>query len=297
VIGIEESATMGVSAVRRRCGWCSAVVLALVLAGAGCEAGGARSGAVVVRDPWRSAGVAHPQVTSRLDDGLAVVRVEALTTLPIGDQADGDAAAGFGERVAKIAWRTHRGRLDLLEVTSGEHGADGGRHNRRWSRADLQHRFGPRPAGLDQGQPASQLEPGAGPYRDARADRLEPATGILRDVIAVTARDRYAATPPGAGRDRSECYGGLLGDKPTGTYRDSLEAEIVVPGGRPAEATLAELAGYWSARGLQVDTDELDTGLATLRAKVPTVGQVLAEVGTGAPGTTRLSAVTECHRP
>jgi hypothetical protein len=276
---------------------CAAAVLALALAGTGCGGGGTTSPAGQARDPWQAAGVAHPQLTSHLDNGLTVVEVQAVTVLPVGDQPGGEGIVRFGERVAKIAWRTHRGRLDVLEATSGEQGVERSRHSRRWSRADLQHRFGARPGGLDQGRPPRRLEPAAGLYRDTRVDRLAPATGILRDVIAATARDRYAVTPPITAEDRSECYGGFLGDKPTGTYRDSPQAEVVVPGGRPAEATLPELAEYWAALGLDVDTDELDTGLATLRAKLPTVGQLLADVVTEGSGTLRLSAVTECQRP
>jgi hypothetical protein len=91
--------------------------LALMLATAGgCGTDPTRTGTragAAREDPWQAAGVAHPQLTSHLDNGHTVVEVQAFTVLPISDNSDGNGATGFGERVAKIVWRRHRGRLDV----------------------------------------------------------------------------------------------------------------------------------------------------------------------------------------
>ncbi|WP_119728395.1 hypothetical protein [Thermomonospora amylolytica] len=52
---------------------------------------------------------------------------------------------GFGERAAKIAWRTHQDRVDALEVSVRDE--SGHADDRTWRRTELESAFGPRLAG------------------------------------------------------------------------------------------------------------------------------------------------------
>jgi hypothetical protein len=130
---------------------------------------------------WRTAGVTDPMIAQGMEDGRLVVTVVARTRLPLPDEANEE---GFARRAAKIVWRTYVGRVDVLELSSGEGVADATLRTRTWQAAELEHGFGPRPAGLDAGGTPAPLAAGDGPYRSPESRGLTTRTAWCKPYSA-----------------------------------------------------------------------------------------------------------------
>jgi hypothetical protein len=111
-----------------------AVVVAVVLL-AGCDLA---TGTVRTATELRDAGIRNPDL--QYDNGVARVEFD-----PAGGPAE---ALREGNRAAEVIWRNLPFRVDRITVTA--RGQDSLFAQRAYSRADLEARFGPRPAGLDQ---------------------------------------------------------------------------------------------------------------------------------------------------
>ncbi|MQA95795.1 MAG: hypothetical protein GEV11_14485 [Streptosporangiales bacterium] len=253
------------------------------------------------RDPWSSAGVDEPRIDSRSTGGRTVVTVRAETTLPLEDR---DNQEGFAERAAKIAWRSHLGRMDTLEITAGQQGHPERARTRTWPRAELGKAFGPRLAGLDAGDEAAlrqQLPAADGAYSGRKADRVGRGDAILRELLRTTARERLGAEPRLPETEPEECYGGLSGADPTGEFRTDAEAEMPRPRGAHPLASLLATADQWSRLGLDVDRSGLFLGNEdTIRAELPGVGRAALEdlpARGDRKAALQLSYATDCLKP
>ena len=111
----------------------AAVVVAVALL-AGCDLA---TGTVRTATELRDAGIRNPDL--QYDNGVARVEFD-----PAGGPAE---ALREGNRAAEVIWRNLPFRVDRITVTA--RGQDSLFAQRAYSRADLEARFGPRPAGLD----------------------------------------------------------------------------------------------------------------------------------------------------
>jgi hypothetical protein len=146
-------------------------------------------------DAWVSAGVGDPRISTRTEGGRTTVTVHAETDLPLENTENRD---GFGERVAKILWRTHLGRIDTAKVTTLQQGNPDSRRDRTWKRAELERAFGPRLAGLDAGDEAAvraELPAGDGRYADRSVDGLPPSARRAWTTSAWRRPVSFARTP------------------------------------------------------------------------------------------------------
>jgi len=112
-----------------------AVVVAAVALLAGCDLA---TGTVRTATELRDAGIRNPDL--QYDNGVARVEFD-----PAGGPAE---ALREGNRAAEVIWRNLPFRVDRITVTA--RGQDSLFAQRTYARADLEARFGPRPAGLDQ---------------------------------------------------------------------------------------------------------------------------------------------------
>ncbi|KAB2350899.1 hypothetical protein [Actinomadura rudentiformis] len=226
-----------------------AAVVCVALLAAGCSDRARQS------DPWTSAGVAEPRLRTGPGNSLAV---EAQTDLPLDDEAN---QAGFNRRAAKIAWRTHPGRVDSMNVAISDE--SGHSHTRAWRRADLEAAFGPRLAGLDEGRdpkPRERPARGDGPYRDNDARDLRQSLAITGEVLRRTSQEIFGRGRAPVEGGREECMGGMLGIDPNGKHRASSRLLAPLPGGTHEIVPLTRLVTYWSRLGLDVDTSGLYSG-------------------------------------
>jgi hypothetical protein len=262
---------------------------------AGCSSGS--GGTPQPRDPWKSAGVDRPETSARETADGTVLTVRAQTSLPLPDEAN---RVSFARRAAKIVWRNHKSRFDMLDLSTGD-----GRttHSSTWRRTDLERSFGPRPDGLDAGRGPARLAASPGPYHGLRVNNLEPAATLMSELLTRTAHEhlQQPAAMPETGLT-TECFDGFLGDKPTGRSQAEFALKLTLPAGGEAEARLPALAAYWAGLGLDVDTDDLDTGLGSFRASMPGVGgaSVLTFAHDNGQDPARrmlLRAHTDCHKP
>ncbi|BCJ44621.1 hypothetical protein GCM10010168_14340 [Actinoplanes ianthinogenes] len=259
------------------------------------EAAGTRT------DPWGSAGIKNLKISVRVEGALTYVDVEVSTSLPVEDSAN---RSGFGRRVAKIAWRNHRGPMDVLVVGS----AVGGKwRQQRWQRAELEGAFGARPARLDEGQapPAPPATAEDGEYHDFPAADTAAAEEWQRRLLTEIGRDHLgvAAASPTV-QDRHACYdglfGGIFGESATGDYQADVELELTLPGDGDPEARLPALADHLAGLGLRVRTDLLDDGLPDVMARFGEEGRLSVTVVDAAPGAPRrvlIGTSSECLAP
>lgn len=112
-----------------------AVVVTAVVLLAGCDLA---TGTVRTATELRDAGIRNPDL--QYDNGVARVEFD-----PAGGPVD---ALREGNRAAEVIWRNLPFRVDRITVTA--RGQDSLFAQRTYARADLEARFGPRPAGLDQ---------------------------------------------------------------------------------------------------------------------------------------------------
>jgi hypothetical protein len=112
-----------------------AVVVAAVALLAGCDLA---TGTVRTATELRDAGIRNPDL--QYDNGVARVEFD-----PAGGPVE---ALREGNRAAEVIWRNLPFRVDRITVTA--RGQDSLFAQRTYARADLEARFGPRPAGLDQ---------------------------------------------------------------------------------------------------------------------------------------------------
>jgi hypothetical protein len=112
-----------------------AVVVTAVVLLAGCDLA---TGTVRTATELRDAGIRNPDL--QYDNGVARVEFD-----PAGGPAE---ALRDGNRAAEVIWRNLPFRVDRITVTA--RGQDSLFAQRTYSRSDLEARFGPRPAGLDQ---------------------------------------------------------------------------------------------------------------------------------------------------
>ena len=112
-----------------------AVVVTAVVLLAGCDLA---TGTVRTATELRDAGIRNPDL--QYDNGVARVEFD-----PTGGPAE---ALREGNRAAEVIWRNLPFRVDRITVTA--RGQDSLFAQRSYSRSDLEARFGPRPAGLDQ---------------------------------------------------------------------------------------------------------------------------------------------------
>jgi len=112
-----------------------AVVVTAVVLLAGCDLA---TGTVRTATELRDAGIRNPDL--QYDNGVARVEFD-----PAGGPAE---ALREGNRAAEVIWRNLPFRVDRITVTA--RGQDSLFAQRSYSRSDLEARFGPRPAGLDQ---------------------------------------------------------------------------------------------------------------------------------------------------
>ncbi|MBA9001346.1 hypothetical protein [Thermomonospora cellulosilytica] len=239
-----------------------------------------------------------PKITVRTEGGRTTVAIDAVTSLPLPDRSN---QTGFGERAAKIAWRTHQGRIDALEVSVRDE--SGHADDRTWRRAELESAFGPRLAGLDAGrEPPRVLDAGDGPFGDKEAAGLGDGRAILEDLLRRTSREVLRADVVTHDGGRDECTKGLTG-KPTGEFRQSLTLEPSLAGDTHQIVVLQQIASYWARQGLDVDISGFYSGNEDrIKATVHGVGQVSA--GPRDPsdrrGTSRLLelwGMTDCLEP
>jgi hypothetical protein len=111
-----------------------AVVVAAVALLAGCDLA---TGTVRTATELRDAGIHNPDL--QYDNGVARVEFD-----PAGGPVEG---LREQQRAAEVIWRNLPFRVDRITVTA--RGQDSLLAQRTYSRADLEARFGPRPAGLD----------------------------------------------------------------------------------------------------------------------------------------------------
>jgi hypothetical protein len=111
-----------------------AVVVAAVALLAGCDLA---TGTVRTATELRDAGIRNPDL--QYDNGVARVEFD-----PAGGPAEG---LREQQRAAEVIWRNLPFRVDRITVTA--RGQDSLFAQRTFSRAELEARFGPRPAGLD----------------------------------------------------------------------------------------------------------------------------------------------------
>jgi hypothetical protein len=280
-----------------------ACLVAVCLSASGCgDLGIGKGRSKTQGDPWHSAGVDRPQITRRMDGDRSVVSARAETSLPLEQKAN---QVGFGERAAKIIWRTHVGRVDVLELTVAQHDHPERTHSRTWQRSGLEAAFGPRFSGLDNGPastPTQLPEHRQGPYHDKHVDNVTAGRQLLAELLAKTSREYYHADGTPTAGERTECLGGLDGTKPTGKYRVRLTLETTAPDSKPAVNTLEGLVTYWSRLGLQVATEDLYTGLSRdeIKATLPDIGTITASTPPPTAKdahTVELSAETSCLKP
>jgi hypothetical protein len=112
-----------------------AVVVAAMALLAGCDLA---TGTVRTATELRDAGIRNPDL--QYDNGVARVEFD-----PAGGPVE---ALREGNRAAEVIWRNLPFRVDRITVTA--RGQDSLFAQRTYARADLEARFGPRPAGLDQ---------------------------------------------------------------------------------------------------------------------------------------------------
>jgi hypothetical protein len=112
-----------------------AVVVVAVALLAGCDLA---TGTVRTATELRDAGIRNPDL--QYDNGVARVEFD-----PAGGPVE---ALREGNRAAEVIWRNLPFRVDRITVTA--RGQDSLFAQRTYARADLEARFGPRPAGLDQ---------------------------------------------------------------------------------------------------------------------------------------------------
>jgi hypothetical protein len=112
-----------------------AVVVAALALLAGCDLA---TGTVRTATELRDAGIRNPDL--QYDNGVARVEFD-----PAGGPVEG---LREQQRAAEVIWRNLPFRVDRITVTA--RGQDSLFAQRTFSRADLEARFGPRPAGLDQ---------------------------------------------------------------------------------------------------------------------------------------------------
>ncbi|GAA4598195.1 hypothetical protein GCM10023107_43900 [Actinoplanes octamycinicus] len=228
-------------------------------------------------DPWGSAGITDPVITVWAEHGRTRVDVDVSTRLPLGGPGD---RSGFGRRVAKIAWRVHRGPMDLLVVGGA-----------KWERAQLEHAFGARPAGLDQGQapPGPPVAARDGAFHDFPARDVAAAEEWQRRLLTEIGRD-HLGVPATVARaeDPAGCYdglfGGIFGESATGQFQVRVELDLTLPGDDGPEARLPRLADHLAGLGLRVRTDSLDTGLPDVWARFGEEGRMSVTVTDAAPG-------------
>jgi len=269
-----------------------AAVLALLVL-AGClgdrQSSGPRD---IERDAWSAAGVDEPEFTPSSASGVATLAARIDTSLPV----EGESAKGFEERAAQIIWRTYPGPFDTLQLTVLHDGSVV--HPETTRRADdLATELGPRPAGLDAGtkRRAPVIET---PYPDEwKQLRSQPGTSadaeLFHPLIAQTARELFdvkgveieSAQP-------DECFKGLNGDQPTGTFRRSSRA-VVIKDDHP-RSLLADVIDYWTGLGLEVNSSDFDTGLDDVQVGFDDVGSLLASAQ---DGRLTLRAFTACLDP
>jgi hypothetical protein len=258
-------------------------------AAAGCGEG---SGAVEQDDPWGAAGVDKPRVSEGSGGALSV---SARTDLPLEDAKN---QVGFGERIAKIAWRTHPGRVTSMRVAISD--KSGHSNARSWRRTDLESAFGPRLGGLDQGhgvQPTRGPKPGKGPYSGKKARDAREGAATLAGLLRTTGKQVFGVDGTPVEGERTECTGGLLDNKPNGKLRVAGTLEAPLPGGTHEIVPLTRLATYWSGLGLRVDTSGLFDGNDDIvRATASGLGRLSASAERR-NGRMLLFAQTECLKP
>lgn len=270
----------------------SAAALGLVLGLlASCDRGGGGGGTGIEDAAWVSAGIEDIEVDPTGDGGLAVT-VE--TGLPIDDANDPQA---YARRVAQIVWRTHPADFDALVVTT-RHDGDVVTDGKVFPRDELAATLGPRPTGLDDGVARTPPEPGDGdlgidwrPLADGTTD--EALRVLFEPLLAATATERFEVVEPAFERtDERECFEGVNGDRPTGTFRVSTSTTVTLDG--PATAVLAEIGDAWLADGLAVDLATFDAGLDQIGVVFDDVGSMSA---IAAGRELRLTASTACLDP
>jgi hypothetical protein len=267
--------------------WTAAVALALVLSAlAGCRGASAGSDVPIEQAAWIAAGVDSPDFELATDD---LLRAGIDTSLPIDDTDD--RGAGFAERAARIVWRTYPGRFERLALTVGHDGVE--LVTDELTRAELEDRLGPRPAGLDDGVARSEVAPDAdGAFGELSADAT--VSSVLSEIVEPVVRrtlDEFFDTGDADIEfgEPKECLGGLTGNEPTGEYRADAGSSVISVDGS-ALATLPALTDYWRSLGLDVNTSNLDTGLDTIQVNVDDRATIVAkatDAGVSLSGHTR----------
>jgi hypothetical protein len=274
----------------------AAVLVAMTVVVAGCSAfTGDRE--PQEHDPWATAGVENPRITTLTSGGRTTVSVHAETTLPLPEATNRD---GFAERAAKILWRTHLGWVDTLKVTTLEQGHPESRRDRTWERAELEQEFGDRLAGLDasdQGALRQHLPAGNGPYAGTSADGLPQAIMVMQQIVQETARARLDTEPGLDEPEPEECYGGIA-DEPTGKFDAYAPTDLAVAEGTHPSQIVVAAAAQWAEMGLEVDRSGLFTGTEDrIRGDLPDVGHILLEESLADTTTLHLAYRTECFHP
>jgi hypothetical protein len=274
----------------------AAVLVAMIVVVAGCSAFTADR-EPQERDPWASAGVENPQITTQTSGDRTTVSVHAETTLPLPEATNQD---GFAGRAAKILWRTHLGRVDTLKVITLERGHPESRRDRTWERAELEREFGDRLAGLDAGDQAAlrqHLPAGNGPYAGTSADGLPQAIMVMQQIVQETARARLDTEPRLDEPEPEECYGGIA-DEPTGKFDAYAPTDLTVPEGTTPSQVVVAAAAQWADMGLEVDRSGLFTGTEDrIRGDLPDVGHIILEDSPADTTILHLAYRTECFHP
>lgn len=267
----------------------AAAMLATVLAMTGCDGGGSSAGDAESA-AWTAAGVDEPDLElSTGDQPTLTARIE--TDLPIDDADD---PTGFTDRAAQIIWRTHAGHFEILDLTTVHDGATVDQVTLQ--RAELEDRFGPRPAGLD-GDAAPGTTPSISTFpddwtalREATAPQVN--TELLHPLLVDTARDVFDTDTPVTSAEPEECMTGVNGDRPTGTFQirssgATIEAEH-------PRALIPRIADYWQQRGLDVVQSGFDAGASSISVRFDGVGTLFASAGAGSIS---LTSSTDCLAP
>jgi len=146
----------------------------------------------------------------------------------------------------------------------------------------------------------NRLSPGDGPYRHARADTNRDAVQIIQEILDRTVREQVPATlrEPPHNLPQTCWKGGFFSrQKDTGLDQQEMLLLLDITGPPPASAAIPELATYWAALGLEVDTTDLDTEPPRISARLPGVGSVDANTVADSPTFIALGGYTECKKP
>jgi hypothetical protein len=147
----------------------------------------------------------------------------------------------------------------------------------------------------------NRLPRGDGPYRHARADTHPAAVQTIQEILDRTMREQVPATLREPERNLPlTCFDGdgfWSRRKDNGLDQQEMLLLLDVTGPASASAAIPALATYWAELGLEVNTEDLDTGLPRVSARLPGVGGVAANTIADSSTFMALRGYTECKKP